>query len=73
MFWPLHIAYSKLRPFTAATITRTSIVVALFAAFLYGDFALFRKLFEAMAMTIRIRPHPTVNQRDIRKRDSSDT
>jgi len=49
MLWPLRIAYTKLRPFTAATITRTSIVVALFAAFLYGDFALFRKLFEAMA------------------------
>src|SRR5246127_1858740 len=49
MSWPLRIAFSKLRPFTAATITRTSIVVMLFAAFLYGDFALFRKLFEAMA------------------------
>jgi len=30
-------------------ITRTSIVLALFAAFLYGDFALFRRLFAAMA------------------------
>jgi ABC-2 type transport system permease protein len=49
MFWPIRITASKLRPFNAATITRTSIVVALFALFLYGDFALFRRLFAAMA------------------------
>jgi ABC-2 type transport system permease protein len=49
MFWPIKIATSKLRPFNAATIMRTSIVAALFAAFLYGDFALFRRLFAAMA------------------------
>src|SRR3954462_108538 len=49
MLWPIRIAASKLRPFNAATITRTAIVLALFAAFLYGDFALFRRLFAAMA------------------------
>ena len=49
MLWPLRIALSKLRPVNAVTITRTSIVVALFGAFLYGDFALFRRLFVAMA------------------------
>ena len=49
MLWPVRIAASKLRPFNAAMITRTSIVLALFAAFLYGDFALFRRLFAAMA------------------------
>jgi ABC-2 type transport system permease protein len=47
--WPLRITLSKLRPFNAATITRTAIVCALFAAFLYGDFALFRRLFAALA------------------------
>lgn len=47
--WPLRIAIARLRPFSAATITRTSIVALLFAAFLYGDFALFRRLFGAMA------------------------
>ena len=47
--WPFRIALSKLRPFNAAMITRTSIVLVLFAAFLYGDFALFRRLFAAMA------------------------
>ena len=49
MLWPLRIAISKLRPFNAGTIIRTSIVAALFMAFLYGDFALFRRLFAAMA------------------------
>ena len=49
MLWPIRIALAKLRPFTVATMTRTSIVVTLFAAFLYGDFALFRRLFAAMA------------------------
>jgi ABC-2 type transport system permease protein len=49
MLWPIRITIAKLRPFSAATITRTAIVVLLFAAFLYGDFALFRRLFGAMA------------------------
>jgi len=49
MFWPIRITVAKLRPYNAATITRTSIVAALFSAFLYGDFALFRRLFAAMA------------------------
>src|SRR3954467_4046240 len=47
--WPIRITLSKLRPCNAATITRSSIIAALFAAFLYGDFALFRRLFAAMA------------------------
>jgi ABC-2 type transport system permease protein len=54
--WPLRIALSKLRPFTAATITRSSIVAALFCAFLYGDFALFRRLFAAMAKVEQASP-----------------
>jgi ABC-2 type transport system permease protein len=47
--WSLRITLAKLRPFRAATITRTAIVALLFALFLYGDFALFRRLFAAMA------------------------
>ena len=43
---------------------------AIVSAVLRTDFV---KLFDAMAMTIRTRPHTTVNQRDIRNRDSSDT
>jgi ABC-2 type transport system permease protein len=47
--WSLRIALSKLRPLNAANVVRTSIVVAVLAAFLYGDFALFRRLFSATA------------------------
>lgn len=47
MIWPLRIASSKLRPVNTKSITRTAIVVAVFTAFLYGDFALFRRLFLA--------------------------
>ena len=47
--WSLRLATSKLRPWNAATILRTVIVAALFAAFLYGDFVLFRRLFRAIA------------------------
>jgi len=54
--WPIRISLSKLRPLNGASITRTSIVVALFAAFLYGDFALFRRLFAAMAKAEEVSP-----------------
>jgi ABC-2 type transport system permease protein len=56
MIWPIRIATSKLRPFNAATITRTAIVALLFAAFLYGDFALFRRLFAALAKVEQATP-----------------
>lgn len=46
--WPLRITLAKLRPFNAATILRTLIVVAIVAIFLWGDYALFRRLFQAM-------------------------
>src|SRR5215212_3515100 len=47
--WPLRIAFSKLRPVTPASILRTIIVALVFAAFLYGDYAMFRRLFRATA------------------------
>jgi len=47
--WPLRIAFSKLRPLDATAAARISIVSVVFAAFLYGDFALFRRLFRAIA------------------------
>jgi ABC-2 type transport system permease protein len=46
--WPLRLTLAKLRPFNAATIVRTSIVLVIVAAFLWGDYALFRRLFQAM-------------------------
>ncbi len=47
--WPLRIALARFRPLNAATVTRTVIVFLVFVAFLYGDFALFRRLFRATA------------------------
>jgi ABC-2 type transport system permease protein len=47
--WPLRIAFSKLRPLDAAAALRIGIVAAVFAAFLYGDLLLFRRLFRAIA------------------------
>ncbi|HEX2835976.1 MAG TPA: hypothetical protein VHW00_23420 [Thermoanaerobaculia bacterium] len=47
--WALRLAFAKLRPFNAATITRTLIVLAMGALFLIGDYALFARLFRALA------------------------
>jgi ABC-2 type transport system permease protein len=47
--WPLRIGLAKLRPINASALFRIFIVAAVFAAFLYGDFALFRRLFRAVA------------------------
>jgi ABC-2 type transport system permease protein len=48
MIWPLRITLAKLRPVTPASITRTLIVTAVFALFLYGDYVLFHRLFRAL-------------------------
>ena len=47
--WSLRLTLARLRPWNAATITRTLIVAAAVAAFLGGDYALFRRLFRAVA------------------------
>ncbi len=47
--WSSRIALSKLRPLNVAAFVRIAIVVVTFAAFLYGDYALFRRLFRATA------------------------
>jgi len=47
--WPLRIALARLRPFNAATIVRTLIVLLVVAAFLGGDFGLFLRLFWVVA------------------------
>lgn len=47
--WFLRIALSKLRPVNAAAVVRIAVVAITFALFLYGDFALFRRLFRATA------------------------
>ncbi|HEX8153912.1 MAG TPA: hypothetical protein VF698_12335, partial [Thermoanaerobaculia bacterium] len=47
--WSLRLALAKLRPFDAAAVVRLAIVVGVFALFLLGDYALFRRLFQAVA------------------------
>ncbi|MFP5245811.1 MAG: putative ABC transporter permease subunit, partial [Thermoanaerobaculia bacterium] len=49
--WPLRITLAKLRPLNAAAIVRIAIVFVILAAFLFGDYALFRRLFAA---TVRV-------------------
>jgi len=47
--WPARLLTAKLRPFNAAAVVKLAITAAIAAAFLYGDFALFRRLFRAVA------------------------
>ena len=47
--WPLRIILARLRPFNGAAAIKLSITAALLALFLYGDFALFRRLFRGIA------------------------
>jgi len=47
--WPFRIAAARLRPFNTATFVRTAIVLAVVALFLVGDYALFARLFRAIA------------------------
>jgi ABC-2 type transport system permease protein len=54
--WPLRIAAAKLRPWNAATMTRTLIVVSVVAAFLFADYALFWRLFRAAQQVERDTP-----------------
>jgi ABC-2 type transport system permease protein len=49
VIWPLRIAWSRLRPINASAITRITIVAIVMAAFLYGDYKLFARLFTAVA------------------------
>jgi ABC-2 type transport system permease protein len=50
------IAFSKLRPFNAATIVKLAVTAAVGAAFLYGDLVLFRRLFAAVAEVEKATP-----------------
>ncbi|HEV8434780.1 MAG TPA: hypothetical protein VGR95_15310 [Thermoanaerobaculia bacterium] len=49
MIWPFRIAWSRLRPINASAITRITIVAIVMAAFLYGDYKMFDRLFTAVA------------------------
>jgi hypothetical protein len=54
--WSLRIALSKLRPLNAAALMRIGVVTVTLALFLYGDFALFRRLFKATAQIEQATP-----------------
>ena len=47
--WPLRILTARVRPINAPAVIRVAIVSAVFALFLWGDFALCRRLFSATA------------------------
>ena len=49
MIWPLRLTLARLRPVTPASLARITIVAVVFLAFLFGDFALFARLFRATA------------------------
>jgi ABC-2 type transport system permease protein len=49
VIWPFRIAASRLRPINASAVTRIAIVGVVMAAFLYGDYKLFARLFAAVA------------------------
>ncbi|HUP46431.1 MAG TPA: hypothetical protein VM779_13080 [Thermoanaerobaculia bacterium] len=49
MMWSVRISLARLRPVNLSAIVRVLIVAAVFGLFLYGDFALFRRLFFAVA------------------------
>ena len=54
--WPIRIALARLRPLTVAAVVRVLVVAAVVALFLYGDFVLFRRLFQAVADVERATP-----------------
>jgi len=56
IFWPARLLTAKLRPFDAAAIVKLAVTAAIGAAFLYGDFALFHRLFRAIAEAERATP-----------------
>jgi len=47
--WPFRLTFAKLRPYDAAAFVKLSVTATIAAAFLYADFALFRRLFRAIA------------------------
>src|SRR5205807_5072072 len=47
--WPVRIAFAKLRPLNSSAIIKLGITTIIVTIFLYGDLALFRRLFGAVA------------------------
>jgi ABC-2 type transport system permease protein len=53
---PIRLLTAKLRPFDAGAFVKLFVSAAIAAAFLYGDFALFRRLFRAIANVEKTTP-----------------
>jgi len=49
MMWPLRITFARLRPFDASAILKLGITTIIITIFLFGDFALFVRMFGAVA------------------------
>ena len=47
--WPFRILLARLRPFNATAAAKLTITTVIVALFLYGDFAMFRRIFFAIA------------------------
>jgi len=56
VLWPLRIALSRLRPWNGASIARVGIVSIVFGLFLWGDYRLFRRVFEAIVSIESLSP-----------------
>lgn len=54
--WPARLLTAKLRPFDAGAFVKLFVSATIAAAFLYGDFALFRRLFRAIANVEKTTP-----------------
>jgi ABC-2 type transport system permease protein len=54
--WPVRITLAKLRPFNGSAAVKLSISLLIFAAFMYGDFALFDRLFRGIAQIEKATP-----------------
>jgi ABC-2 type transport system permease protein len=54
--WPVRIMLAKLRPLDGAAAIKLSISVAIFAAFMYGDYALFDRVFRGIAQIEKATP-----------------
>ncbi len=54
--WPIRITLARLRPLNAAAFVKLGISLVIFALFVYGDFALFRRLFLGIAQIEQASP-----------------
>jgi len=54
--WPIRIAFARLRPIDLRLGIKLTLVFTIFAGFLWGDYALFRRVFRAAAQIESLNP-----------------